>query len=156
MVALSGLEDRTGLDRAYSTRKGLYEAGDTLFIAGTKSLPDAYDDLKIPFRATSQAERHREASLVLDANPKLARVVGHSLGGSVALDLQQRNPNLHSVTYGAPVLSFNPFASNERYRHTGDPISAFDWGAESWLPPKSGNPHSYQDLAARWHDFPTV
>ena len=66
MGVLSGLEDRTGLDRAYATRKGLYGVGDTLYIAGTKSLPDAYDDLKIPIRATSQAERYKDASLVLD------------------------------------------------------------------------------------------
>ena len=155
-MALAGLEDRTGLDRAYADRKGVYQAGDTLYIAGTRDLQDAWGDLKIPVRATSQAQRYKDASLVLDANPKLARIVGHSLAGSIALDMQQKNPNLHTVTYGAPVLSFNPFANNERYRHTGDPISAFDWGAESWLPPKSGNPHSYQDLAARWHDFPTV
>ena len=94
--------------------------------------------------------------MVLDANPQLTRVVGHSLGGAVALDLQKRNPSLHSVTYGAPVLDINPFVHNERYRHMGDPVSAFDWGAESWLPPKGGHPHSYHDLAARWHDFPTV
>ena len=145
-----------GLDRAYATDVGLYSAGDTLYIAGTKSLHDAYDDLKIPIRATTQAERHREASMVLNSNPQLTRVVGHSLGGAVALDLEQRNSKLHSVTYGAPVLNFNPFSHSERYRHMGDPISGLDWGAESWLPPKGGNPHSYQELAARWHDFPVL
>ena len=99
MEALAGLEDRTGLDRAYADRKGVYEA-DTLYIAGTRDLQDAWDDLKIPIRATSQAQRYKDASMVLDANPQLTRVVGHSLAGSIALDMQQKNPNLHTVTYG--------------------------------------------------------
>jgi len=156
MAAPTGMEDRVGLERAYKAEVGLYDAGDTLYIAGTRDLGDWYDDLKIPFQATNKSWREREASMVLDAKPQLTRVVGHSLGGAVALDLQKRNPSLHSVTYGAPVLDINPFVHNERYRHMGDPVSAFDWGAESWLPPKGGHPHSYQDLAARWHDFPSV
>ena len=156
MEAPTGIEDRVGLERAYAAEVGLYDVGDTLFIAGTRDLHDWYDDMKIPFQATNKAWRAREASMVLDKNPKLTRVVGHSLGGAVALDLQKRNPTLQSVTYGAPVLDINPFVHNERYRHMGDPVSAFDWGAESWLPPKGGHPHSYHDLAARWHEFPTV
>ena len=108
MVAPTGMEDRDGLERAYKAEVGLFDAGDTLYIAGTRSVGDWLDDTKIPFGATNKSWRQREATMVLDANPQLTRVVGHSLGGAVALDLQKRNPGLHSVTYGAPVLDINP------------------------------------------------
>ena len=75
MVAPTGMEDRVGLERAYKAEVGLYDAGDTLYIAGTRDLGDWYDDLKIPFQATNKSWREREASMVLDANPQLTRVV---------------------------------------------------------------------------------
>jgi pimeloyl-ACP methyl ester carboxylesterase len=81
--------------------------------------------------------------------PQIRRIVGHSLGGAVALELQKRNPNLQTVTYGAPVTSIS---GGERYRELLDPVSIFDRGANMTLP--SGiNPHSYNALGARYHEF---
>ena len=142
------MEDRVGLDQAYSLDSGALVKGDALFVAGTKSLRDAWDDLKIPFGLTSWSEGYQNADRVLDASPQVRRVVGHSLGGAVALELQKTHPQLKlsSETYGAPVASFS--GSSQRHRHWLDPVAIFDWGAETTLP-QGLNPHSYQALAAR-------
>ena len=141
------MEDRGGLDRAYALESGVLSTGDTLHVAGTKSLRDVWDDLKIPFGATSWSQRYTDADRVLDASPQIRRVVGHSLGGAVALELQKTHPqlNLQSETYGVPVLSLS--GSSQRHRHWLDPVAILDWGAETTLP-QAINPHSYQALAA--------
>ena len=69
---------------------------------------------------------------------KVKHLVGHSMGGNVALEMQKENPNLKSTTYGAAV--WQPFSTKQgdRYRHGGDPVSMFDRGAKtvgsSWNP----------------------
>ena len=75
---------------------------------------------------------------------KVKHLVGHSMGGNVALEMQKENPNLKSTTYGAAV--WQPFSTEQgdRYRHGGDPISMFDRGAKtigsSWNP---GSAHAF-------------
>ena len=140
--------DSEGLDQAYSTTEGLYSAGDTLYIAGTKSAGDVLDDLSIPLGLTNTTARHRDASRVLVAIPQFSTLVGHSLGGAVALQLQKENPELKTRTYGAPVASVS--GSGERYRHWGDPVAMFDLGAQTTVP-RSLNPHSYAALASEPH-----
>ena len=139
------IADSEGLDEAYSTSEGLYSAGDTLYIAGTKSAGDVLDDLSIPLGLTNTTQRHRDASMVLSANPQFSRLVGHSLGGAAALQLQKEHPELKTRTYGAPVASFS--GSNERFRHWGDPVAMLDLGATTTAP-RGLNPHSYGTLAA--------
>ena len=138
------MDDKTGLDEAYNTDEGTFTKGDTLYIAGTKSFGDVLDDLAIPLGMTNTTARHRDAALVLSANPRIKRVVGHSLGGAVALQLQKENPKLQAVTYGAPAFSLS--GSTERYRELGDPVAALDFGAISSLP-AGWNPHAYSRLA---------
>ena len=142
------MEDRVGLDKAYSLDSGVLADGDTLYVAGTKSLRDVWDDLKIPLGATSWSERYQNADRTLDASPQIRRVVGRSLGGAVTLELQSEHPerNLKTTTYGAPVFSLT--GSGERFRHWLDPVAILDWGAETTLQ-QGINPHSYQALAAR-------
>ena len=142
------MEDREGLDKAYALDSGVLPVGDTLYVAGTKSLRDAWDDLKIPLGLTSWSQRYGDADRVLDASPQIKRVVGNNLGGAVALELQRSHPqlNLQSETYGAPAMSLS--GSNQRHRHFLDPVSILDFGAQTTLP--SGlNPHSYQALALK-------
>ena len=101
--------------------------------------------------------KYIEAEKVLKANPNITRVVGYSLGGSVALELQKRYPQLQTRTYNAPVIDFTnaispKYESNqERYRNIGDPISIFDSGARSSLNLKFMDQpnltHQYQNLA---------
>ena len=144
------MQDKEGLDEAYSSSKGTFVAGDSLYIAGTKSAGDVVDDLSIPLGLTRKTARYRDASLVHGKNPQVQRVVGHSLGGAVALELQRQKPDLHSVTYGAPVVA--SAMPGERYRHWGDPVAVLDSGAEMTAPTQV-NPHSYAGLAARMHKF---
>ena len=70
------------------------------------------------------------------------RVVGHSLGGSVALEMQKEKGIPKSRTFGAPVLDLGMFGPKaERYRHPLDPVSILDrkakWGG------LMAYPHSY-------------
>ena len=43
------MEDREGLNRAYGLDDGVHVDGNDLYVAGTKSMRDVLDDLKIPF-----------------------------------------------------------------------------------------------------------
>ena len=83
------MEDRQGLERAYADPHSTYVAGDTLYVAGTKfnGPRDVWDDLKIPFGLTNRSQRYEDASRVLKAMPQIKRIVGHSLGGAVALEI---------------------------------------------------------------------
>ena len=45
----SFLTDTQGLKLAYENPDGIYQNGSILYIAGTKSGRDVYDDLKLPF-----------------------------------------------------------------------------------------------------------
>jgi hypothetical protein len=139
---VKSLSDRAGLDKAYADPRKVYMEGDSLYVAGTSSIGDAIDDIALPFGLTRGTQRYIDASRVLAANPRISRLVGHSLGGSVSLELQKAHPGLKSRTYGAPVVSMTP---GERYKSAGDPVSFFDMGAKTSIP-SSLNPHSYSGL----------
>ena len=144
-------QDEKGLENAYNdkTSKGVFYDPETRteYIKGSSTPRDGFDDLtKIPIWGdTKQAERYQEADkayLGLQASGKpVERVVGHSLGGSVALELAKDRGIQHSRTFGAPVLDMNPFGNAERYRHPLDPVSILDRGAK-WGNVKA-YPHSY-------------
>ena len=74
--------------------------------------------------------------------------MGHSLGGSVALELAKNKGIEVSRTFGAPVLDPNPFhrCTVERMRHPLDPVSVLDRGA-SWGSAMA-YPHSYTGFQA--------
>ena len=143
------MEDREGLNRAYGLDEGVYVDGNDLYVAGTKSMRDVWDDLKIPFHLTSKSERYQNADRVLQSSPQIRRVVGHSLGGAVTLELAKRHPErqLSTETYGAPVASFSR-GGGKRHRNWQDPVSMLDFGATTDLN-LGGNPHSYKNLGGR-------
>ena len=88
--------DETGLDRAYENPQGTYydPATKTLHVKGSVTPTDWVDDGRcIPFGDTAQSERYSQA---MDAYKDLksqgkdaGRIVGHSLGGAVALTMQK-------------------------------------------------------------------
>ena len=100
--------DKEGLQTAYNADHNIYTNGDTLYIVGTqagklasgvlpwnwgsgnfsKGVGDVWDDVsKIPFWGDlTNSTRYKEAEAALKANPNIKRVIGHSLGGSVALE----------------------------------------------------------------------
>ena len=150
--------NETGLELAYKNKLTYtYIIGDTLFIGGTQNSQDVYDDVRhVPWWGNmKQTQRYRDAETHLKNNPQIKRLVGHSLGASVALALQKNNPDKYDVvTYGAPVtIGLDPFRKGkvERYKHIGkagesDPIASLDFFANE-VPINSSNPfklHSYK------------
>jgi pimeloyl-ACP methyl ester carboxylesterase len=114
-------------------------------MGGTQTARDVWDDLKIPFGLTRYSKRYIDADKVLQQDPNINKLVGHSLGGAVALEFQKNYPerNFQTITYGAPVNSDNH--SNERFRKDGYIFSFLDSGAQSYnkLTPDVGQ-HSYR------------
>ena len=83
--------NQIGLNKAYNNNNKIHVDGDTLFVAGTSNLKDVYDDVTgIPiWGSIKNSTRYTQAMDALDANPNITHLVGHSLGGSVALELQK-------------------------------------------------------------------
>jgi hypothetical protein len=138
-------QDEDGLVNAYQdkTATGVYydPVTRTEYVKGSVTGRDFYDDFtKIPMWGnTRDAERYQQADAAyedLQASGKpVDRIVGHSLGGSVALQMQKDHQIAKSRTVGAPVVDLNPFGSAERYRHPLDCVSILDRGA-TWGKPK--------------------
>jgi hypothetical protein len=66
-----------GLQKAYTSPNFLYKHHDTLYIGGTQTGRDAYDDLKIPFGLTRYSKRYIDAEKVIDKHPLISHLVGH-------------------------------------------------------------------------------
>ena len=85
--------------------------------AGTKDFPqDHIDDLKLQFDDTLiNTHRGRTADAYYRPHHEIDSVIGHSLGGAVALSLEKQykkegnNPYgiVQSKTFGAPVVGGN-------------------------------------------------
>jgi len=134
---LKQFDDSEGLSKAYEQGDAVV-MGQTLYVAGSHTARDWFDDVtKIPaWGDVRNSERYQRAEEILKKNPQVNRVIGHSLGGSVALELEKNYPQIkHSTTYGAPVLSLMPGSEKkaDRYRHYLDPVSILDRNAKSSL-----------------------
>ena len=87
-------------------------------VQGLKYISEKVDDAS-PFGHVgdfAKSERYVNAD-ALKLNPNIRLVVGHSLGGSVALELQKHYPSLLSRTYGAPVLDLKGMIPNYYNSH---------------------------------------
>ena len=147
------ISDAEGLRRAYQ-QGDAYAHNDTLYVAGSHTARDWWDDFtKLPFNSSNIHRLHMAKQAAKATNP--STVVGHSLGGAVALRMQQERAGygeLKTRTYGAPV--FDPLGQHpgDRYRSYGDPVSVFDRGAKSSLTMPSANVslfHGYEATAGR-------
>ena len=135
--------DEMGLTQAYSNPKGTFfdPATKTEYVKGNTTATDWIQDFEnLPFSNTAQAERYGQA---MDTYNELTaqgqrpeRLVGHSLGGGVALEmdtnLAKRGHPVKTRTFGAPVIDvMTPFSGGkpERYKHWGDPVGRLDFGA---------------------------
>ena len=76
----------------YETKYGLYQNYNKLFTAGTKDFPtDHIDDFKPPFDDTlNKTKRGRYADAYYRSHHETNIVIGHSLGGAVALSLEKQ------------------------------------------------------------------
>ena len=90
MLNIAGITDEEGLKLAYETKDGLYQLYNKLLIAGTRDFPiDHLDDLKPPFDDTlNKTKRGRDADAYYRSHHEIDTVIGHSLGGAVALSLE--------------------------------------------------------------------
>ena len=145
--------DEEGLAAAYQNPMGTaYDpATQTEYVKGSATPRDWFDDFSlIPFGATANSQRYKQATKTYDdlqaSGQPVKRVVGHSLGGSVALEMQKTHNIPTSRTFGAPVFDFNSRQNPERYRHPLDPFSVLDRGA-TWGKPTL-NPHTYSGYEA--------
>ena len=161
------MSDSEGLSWAYKDGD-THVNNKTLYVAGTNTWKDVYDDItKVPFWGdTRESTRYRAAEKVLKENPQIENVVGHSLGGAVSLELQNQylQRNLKTRTYGS--ATWDPVGNDyinswkgkdgyklpkvERYRNVGDPVSYFDSSAETsikWFPFDNASlTHTYKNI----------
>ena len=98
------ITDAEGPRRAYG-QGDAYSHGKTLYIAGSHTARDWMDDVaRIPFwrpmfGGAKAIHRYQMAQQAARAT-KPETVVGHSLGGAVALQMQEGDPKLQARTFG--------------------------------------------------------
>ena len=156
------LTDTQGLKLAYENPDGIYQNGSSLYIAGTKSGRDVYDDLKIPLFQTQQTKRYKDVDKfikdgTIEVDGKkltgITDIISHSLGSAVGQQINNDCGNIfRSRSYGSPFVSNQrpeDTGTNLRIRGSKDVVSMFDGGSIT-VPKGSLNPlynHSYEDTA---------
>ena len=156
------LTDTQGLKLAYENPEGIYQNGSILYIAGTKSGRDVYDDLKLPFYQTRNTKRYKDVDKfikdgTIEVDGKkltgITDVISHSLGSAVGQQINHDYGNIfRSRSYGSPFVSSQrpeDTKTNLRIRGSNDVVSMFDGGSIT-IPKGSLNPlynHSYEDIA---------
>ena len=155
------LTDTQGLRLAYENPEGIYQNGSILYIAGTKSGRDVYDDIKLPFYQTRNTKRYKDVDKfikdgTIEVDGKkltgITDIISHSLGSAVGQQINNDYGNIfRSRSYGSPFVSGQrpeDTGTNLRIRKEGDPVSMFDKGSitlnKGTLDPLQN--HSYQDI----------
>ena len=149
-------DDAYWLDKAYNNKLNyFYIKGDTMYVAGTDNKQDVWDDItKVPkWGYLTDSARYKMIKPVLEKQPQIKTLVGHSLAGTVVLRMQKEHPERdYSVrTYGAPVFGYWG-GKNIRYKHQFDPVSLFDMGANI-TPVASVNPLTLHSYKGYTYDF---
>ena len=166
MEELAGTEtfltDTQGLKLAYENPEGIYQNGSILYIAGTKSGRDVYDDLKLLLFQTRSTKRYKDVDKfikdgTIEVGGKkltgITDIISHSLCSAVGQQINDDYGNIfRSRSYGSPFVSSQrpeDTGNNLRIRKSGDIVSMFD-NATISLNRSSLNPldnHSYADIA---------
>ena len=61
------ISNQEGLDRAYKEKNYVFKNGSTLYIAGTQTKRDIYDDItKVPFNKVDKSQRYLDASQIIE------------------------------------------------------------------------------------------
>ena len=132
------ISNTQGINLAYDSPNKVYIKDDKMYIAGTSSSSDWIDNFtKLKFGKIREMERYKQAKELLEQNPQVKTLVGHSMGGSVVLALAKDYPDrdMATYTYDAPVFSLGfdqPTERHKRFRSAGDLISAFDGSSISY------------------------
>ena len=140
------IDDSEGLRRAYEREDGLYDCGDALYIAGTKSLEDVSNWPLLPSGRVHNTRRYKDTMRHIEAmEKKPKRLIGHSYGASVSQAIAE-DLGLEARSYGTPawdVLGRGEKEHTLRFKHWGDPVGSLDSGAGIVKAP-GWNPHSFQ------------
>ena len=120
------MSDEEGLKRAYDSPNRYYQHRNKLFVAGTKDFPqDHLDDLTLPYGNTLNLTKRGNDVEAYYRNhmTEIDTVIGHSLGGSVSLALEEKyrddkidipGVGIKQVkTFGAPVVAGNIGGNNQ-------------------------------------------
>jgi alpha-beta hydrolase superfamily lysophospholipase len=123
--------------------------GRVMYISGTHSNPlnpqsDYMTDLQLAVGTLTSTSRYRQAETIyLLHGPE--RVVGHSLGASIAKEIVRRyhpSTGVRGTYYNAPFTPFTRFGAHEQsFAHRLDPVGILDTGSQRSF--YFGSPHSY-------------
>ena len=122
---------------AYNKKEGVYIKDGMMYIAGTRGFNDVMDWAKIPLGIFDKSDIYKNAEKIYNENKdKVKVVIGHSAGGSAALQLHQKYNDIIPITYNAPVFAISNGLSDVdkslkplRFVTRFDPVSAFDYQA---------------------------
>ena len=129
-----------GMKKAYESPNSYYKDGNKLYIAGTKDMGDVMDWIKIPTGNFKDSKIYKNIEPVFRDDKDIDYIVGHSAGGSAALELEKNytDRKITSVTYNAPVFEradYNKVINEDmkpmRFAISGDPVSMFDMNAQT-------------------------
>ena len=123
------MSDEEGLKRAYDSPNRYYQHRNKLFVVGTKDFPqDHLDDLTLPYENTLNLTKRGNDVEAYYRNhmTEIDTVIGHSLGGSVSLALEEKyrddqigipGVGIKQVkTFGAPVVAGNIGGNNQQIK----------------------------------------
>jgi len=76
--------------------------GDVMYVPGTRSVEDIFADVALAMNMLRFTPAFRVADSMM--NPRVTKIVGHSLGAAVAKLVAKRH-KIKSVGYGSPVVN---------------------------------------------------
>ena len=154
-----------GMKKAYESKEGYYIDNNKLYIAGTRDMQDVMDWPKIPLGNFKNSKIYKNIEPVFLNNRDIDYIVGHSAGGSAALELEnnfKKDRQITSVTYNAPVFErgdpdkvFNEDMRPLRFAIAGDPVSMFDMNARTTFKAPDFNVEGITNLVKTYND-PTL
>ena len=81
-----------GIKKTDEKPEGYHIENNKLYIAGTRDFNDVIDWPKIPMGIFKDSKIYKNIEPVFKNNPQIDYVVGHSAGGSAALELEKLIP----------------------------------------------------------------
>ena len=153
-----------GMKKAYESKEGYYKDNNKLFIAGTRDMGDVLDWGKIVLGTFKDSKIYKNAEDIFRDNEDIDMLIGHSAGGSAALELEKEygDRKITSVTYNAPVFErgdpekfLNPDMRPLRFAISGDPVSMFDMNAQTTFKAPEFNLEGISNIVKTYNE-PTI
>ena len=102
------ISNTQGIKIAYDRNNKVYVKGNKMYVGGTTSMRDWRQNFtNLETGRIREMDRYKEARRVLLENPQVDTLLGHSMGGSVVLELNKefKDKSYKTRTYDAPVIS---------------------------------------------------